>query len=381
MRYFTKRAAVFIAIQLSILAIRIGLLSHRRERVLGELFRRTRKARDRCGSAARSRRWLERGVFSTDSELLLRELGVSAREPRTPREPRTALHVARSTRQQPARRYLGAGAGVCALPRRPISPSRSSTCSSTRPTLASTSTLTGFCSRRSWTRGYSAPRRAPKRGQPSFRHWVGAGASAVFARFRQRLRRRCRALDDARAGVHPRGRRGRRAARPRDCERDCALRRRLSRARRARLLVNPPIPVTKFDAMKPTIRAIDKVLDDTPRIVTLNRIDEMRYPDELFFDSGYHLTRAGGERRTRLSIGCEPRGPWNWVGSFDAACWSGVRSRAPRGALLRSSGAALRRSGARCARAPSRVPPLPNVGAADCRRAAVARRFRSHCRR
>jgi hypothetical protein len=67
-------------------------------------------------------------------------------------------------------------------------------------------------------------------------------------------------------------------------------------------LFHPPIPVTKFDAMKPTIRAIQKALDDAPRIVALNRIDEMRYPDELFFDSGYHLTRAGGERRTRLLV-------------------------------------------------------------------------------
>jgi hypothetical protein len=67
-------------------------------------------------------------------------------------------------------------------------------------------------------------------------------------------------------------------------------------------LFHPPIPVTKFDAMKPTIRAIQKALDDTRRIVALNRIDEMRYPDELFFDSGYHLTRTGGERRTRLLV-------------------------------------------------------------------------------
>jgi len=32
----------------------------------------------------------------------------------------------------------------------------------------------------------------------------------------------------------------------------------------------------------------------------LNRIEEMRYPKELFFDSSYHLTYPGVERRTKL---------------------------------------------------------------------------------
>jgi hypothetical protein len=71
------------------------------------------------------------------------------------------------------------------------------------------------------------------------------------------------------------------------------------RARGVRPFVfHPAIPQRKLDAMNlgPLARDLDRML----AIPQLNRIAEMGYPDELFFDTVYHLTYAGTRRRTEL---------------------------------------------------------------------------------
>jgi hypothetical protein len=68
-------------------------------------------------------------------------------------------------------------------------------------------------------------------------------------------------------------------------------------ARGVRLFVyHPVVPRRKFEGMK--LDAFQHVLDRELGIPQLNRLSEVSYPDELFFDTVYHLTRAGTERRT-----------------------------------------------------------------------------------
>ena len=61
---------------------------------------------------------------------------------------------------------------------------------------------------------------------------------------------------------------------------------------------HPTTTAKKFAAMR--LDRLAERVDRTLKIKQLNRIAEMRYPPELFFDSTYHLTYAGVERRTRL---------------------------------------------------------------------------------
>jgi len=63
-------------------------------------------------------------------------------------------------------------------------------------------------------------------------------------------------------------------------------------------LAHPPVEARTFDLCQDSLRELQATLDQNLKVKQLNQIDEMRYPDELFYDTAYHLTRAGAERRT-----------------------------------------------------------------------------------
>jgi len=71
------------------------------------------------------------------------------------------------------------------------------------------------------------------------------------------------------------------------------------RARGVRPFVfHPAIPLKKLETMK--LEPLQRDLDRQLAIPQLNRIAEMGYPDDQFFDTVYHMTKAGTERRTAL---------------------------------------------------------------------------------
>jgi hypothetical protein len=67
-------------------------------------------------------------------------------------------------------------------------------------------------------------------------------------------------------------------------------------------LAHPPLEAREFDLWQDSLTELQSTLDRDLNVPQLNRIDEMRYPDELFFDTMYHLTRPGAERRTQQLI-------------------------------------------------------------------------------
>ena len=68
------------------------------------------------------------------------------------------------------------------------------------------------------------------------------------------------------------------------------------------LLFHPPVAATQYDRLAPDLAMLTRVLDRDLDVPQLDRIDEMRYPDALFFDTVYHCNREGATRRTELLI-------------------------------------------------------------------------------
>jgi len=64
------------------------------------------------------------------------------------------------------------------------------------------------------------------------------------------------------------------------------------------LIFHPTTTDKKYAAMR--LDLLSQELQSELHVKQLNRIEEMRYPRELLFDSSYHLTYAGVERRTKL---------------------------------------------------------------------------------
>ena len=67
------------------------------------------------------------------------------------------------------------------------------------------------------------------------------------------------------------------------------------------LVWHPPIPESRFTgAPARHIQAISEELERRLEIPQLNRPGELLFPDEAFFDTLYHLSAVGVEKRTRL---------------------------------------------------------------------------------
>ena len=67
------------------------------------------------------------------------------------------------------------------------------------------------------------------------------------------------------------------------------------------LVWHPPIPESRFTgAPARHIQAISEALERRLEIPQLNRPGELLFPDEAFFDTLYHLSAVGVEKRTRL---------------------------------------------------------------------------------
>jgi hypothetical protein len=62
----------------------------------------------------------------------------------------------------------------------------------------------------------------------------------------------------------------------------------------------PQVVAQEFSQDSETLRSINECLRETLIIPILNKPDEMRYPAEWFFDTNYHLTPEGIQRRTEL---------------------------------------------------------------------------------
>ena len=61
----------------------------------------------------------------------------------------------------------------------------------------------------------------------------------------------------------------------------------------------PPLPESAFPGFREEMRRIREGLETRVPIVHLDQPSDNVYPDEMFFDSVYHLTRDGVTRRTR----------------------------------------------------------------------------------
>lgn len=71
----------------------------------------------------------------------------------------------------------------------------------------------------------------------------------------------------------------------------------------ARVMVfHPPVAASQYDILASDLEVLTRVLDAELEAPQLNRIAEMRYPDELFFDTVYHCHREGATRRTERLI-------------------------------------------------------------------------------
>jgi hypothetical protein len=62
----------------------------------------------------------------------------------------------------------------------------------------------------------------------------------------------------------------------------------------------PPLPDVRFDSSSAIVKAVDRELQSRLEMPLLNRPQEVVFPLDNFFDTTYHLSEAGGVKRTQV---------------------------------------------------------------------------------